>query len=759
MPENLSIALSLAEEAGLLMGDVASINRDKIAKHRNLGGFSYALEEIQKMSLTERELLFGESDMQACFNIIINHRNPQSLTSALILAQKNRLLIGDATEANRKAIMNFKQPWPYAIAESLIRATDEGLLTGEAAQANRDIIANHQQSGEACTILIIAQNAGLLTGEVAQTNRDAIAKLGYQPVQQIADALACAQGILSGPAAQKNFISIVNHQNPHDLRQALGDWYKSIYLKGSGAQANFNAIVQHEHPRWVSEALERVYYRCPSLLQGEEAQANFDAIVHHAEPPDLANSLMDLNDMGWLQFKEDLVYYRTLFVNHREPSKVVASLVIAKNSALLAGEAAQVNRDAIAQHQNISGLEAALALIRRARLLDQHRFSQLILYSTILFTPDDQDNIWSRIPAHTLTPEIWDNLMRICRANQVNVDAGRVHIWRYIQQQLLGAEAQGFNAVQSTHTASIHQTVSESARRLKELYKDEIHDKIPEILSLIKEWILAQPNQDAAKRAITYFVESPYDFEDSTSKVTMKELLALCWTAIHDENQRLGTLEDAQALFLEGLYDIQRAYNLSDDFKDMGGDDKTACASGAFNKLIEKLVGVHPAITQRYITHQGAVRKLIPLILETAKTYMDSSVFTGDDVSSLKESILSQVREQLYFEYGGAQFERLTAPYETFDVFKRSEDYGLFQSILEKNNTVDLELMLEGMLLVPQKEVDEKLTTLLEAAINKKEPVKKVLSKEEVRNARLKFFEHKFASDPDVKPNEPSSRK
>src|SRR3990167_11486010 len=186
MPEILSIALSLAEEAGLLMGDVASINRDKIAKHRNLGGFSYALEEIQKMSLTERELLFGESDMQAFFNIIINHRNPQSLTSALILAQKNRLLIGDATEANRKAIMNFKQPWPYYIAESLIRATDEGLLTGEAAQANRDIIANHQQSGEACTILIIAQNAGLLTGEVAQTNRDAIAKLGYQPVQQIA---------------------------------------------------------------------------------------------------------------------------------------------------------------------------------------------------------------------------------------------------------------------------------------------------------------------------------------------------------------------------------------------------------------------------------------------------------------------------------------------------------------------------------------------------------------------------------------------
>jgi hypothetical protein len=39
----------------------------------------------------------------------------------------------------------------------------------------------------------------------------------------------------------------------------------------------------------------------------------------------------------------------------------------------------------------------------------------------------------------------------------------------------------------------------------------------------------------------------------------------LAFTAIHDETKRQGTLEDALALFVEGLYEIQRGDNLNED--------------------------------------------------------------------------------------------------------------------------------------------------------------------------------------------------
>ncbi len=57
----------------------------------------------------------------------------------------------------------------------------------------------------------------------------------------------------------------------------------------------------------------------------------------------------------------------------------------------------------------------------------------------------------------------------------------------------------------------------------------------------------------------------------------------------------------------------------------MGGEDRTACAAGTFNKLIEKLVSIHPDAEQAYmndkwlILNQKSLCLKKPVLISTLK--------------------------------------------------------------------------------------------------------------------------------------------
>jgi hypothetical protein len=228
-------------------------------------------------------------------------------------------------------------------------------------------------------------------------------------------------------------------------------------------------------------------------------------------------------------------------------------------------------------------------------------------------------------------------------------------------------------------------------------------------------------------------------------------------------------VDDAESLFLQGLYAIQRAYNLSDKFEDREGSDKTACASGTFNKFIEKLVGVHPDAELKYITAQGALFKLLPLSREATKSHLIKADLEGLTVAALKEKIHASVREQLLFEFGStAELRALTSPYESFEAFQASEHYTNFQVFLKHAQDTGLELMLEVKLLVADDVLDKEMTKLLVAEGDKKpaaEEAKEALdekpaSQAELRAARLAFFKERKEStgiQPDV-PGQNSSQ-
>ena len=128
---------------------------------------------------------------------------------------------------------------------------------------------------------------------------------------------------------------------------------------------------------------------------------------------------------------------------------------------------------------------------------------------------------------------------------------------------------------------------------------------------------------EAAKRCITRLTADDYTFTDPSSEISIRQLLALSWEAIHDERRREGKLQDAMRRFIEGLYEIQREYNISATGLDLGAsNDSPACTGGTFNKLIEKLVGIHPDAEIDFITPELAGLKLPLVIKEELSNYL-----------------------------------------------------------------------------------------------------------------------------------------
>lgn len=183
------------------------------------------------------------------------------------------------------------------------------------------------------------------------------------------------------------------------------------------------------------------------------------------------------------------------------------------------------------------------------------------------------------------------------------------------------------NDSQSTHTASVHKTASESAARLLQRFPQIRNPRmLAKLNTCIKTFIAALPNDklrnEAAKRCVLRLAAPDHIYTDPASGVTTLELLALSWLAIHDEAMRTSSLEDATRLFIEGLYEIQRGYNLSDTGSDLMGADVYICSGGSFNKLLEKLNGVHPCVAIEVITPTLAAFKFPIVVNEEVKNYL-----------------------------------------------------------------------------------------------------------------------------------------
>ena len=215
---------------------------------------------------------------------------------------------------------------------------------------------------------------------------------------------------------------------------------------------------------------------------------------------------------------------------------------------------------------------------------------------------------------------------------------------------------------QSTHVSSVDRTVAESIVRLKNRYGGRFSpaDKDQMAFDLLawgKRLEVADATTNAAQRALTSILEGATITHEETG-VSLKELLLFCWMAIHDALQRKTSVDDALVMLQEGLYELQRGYNLSNGGVDLGGEDEEVCEPGMFNKLVEKLVGIHPDVEIDFITKDVASLKLNAVVKEVALSWYKTNALLVNgifkksyDVEPIWNKIREQVKQKMFEEF------------------------------------------------------------------------------------------------------------
>ena len=198
------------------------------------------------------------------------------------------------------------------------------------------------------------------------------------------------------------------------------------------------------------------------------------------------------------------------------------------------------------------------------------------------------------------------------------------------------------NYSQSTHQQSIHESVSESAYKLNIRYSKLIeNEKLDKLINKLskdiknvfssKKIFIKDKDKDNFKnkeeaviRCLDRITDIEYTFLDENSGLSVRELLALVYIAINDSSLRVGNLDNALENIIEGLYEIQMGDNIV--FVDEGSKDyadSPICTSGTFNKLIEKLQGIHPDCELRFISKSTASLKLPIIAKEESNKYLN----------------------------------------------------------------------------------------------------------------------------------------
>jgi hypothetical protein len=333
--------------------------------------------------------------------------------------------------------------------------------------------------------------------------------------------------------------------------------------------------------------------------------------------------------------------------------------------------------------------EDALALLMAAVAtndIDKEQVLQISMEASLaLCNPD----IRSLVRDHIVTwPQIFDidreHRLALTDADiQARLRAGEV-AFDYILH-----DPAAINPAQSTHTASVHQSSSESAVQLMRTYGSKLYERsVEDVAQEIRTVMLnlsPQLNEDLeehegeflekctiAQACLLRLTERTPDnqyrhnFQDPGSSVYNVELLVLAYLAICDDAKRIGKFSDAFKLFIEGLCEIQRGYNANPMLRDGDdADDRPICAAGTFNKFIEKLQGIHPFCNIRYITKATASvnlkRAVVSYLAELATPQTKQELFnfvklisalSADYFEETYAYIKPAIAERMYMEFG-----------------------------------------------------------------------------------------------------------
>lgn len=427
---------------------------------------------------------------------------------------------------------------------------------------------------------------------------------------------------------EDNKAILLGHKNAHVLAYAIFLLEDKLLF----TQDLFNRLVIHDSPdqlaiAWIklSQAELSTPENLDFLCRSQQCQNLSQAflILHGAELLCPAYQLHLSQHPRPISLAHGLKLLEQAKINHTASQKIIfehPQLVMLKDAMELLDGLKILNWDnfiGLAAQKNLENLLVILKTLMRRGLLTASNYAAITQTEhAILLHEAVQTEIWSRLPEHRLSQELLRRLYSAARS------ADPMHALTTLRDQVLGATGaaiMSLNSAQSTHMASVHASVSTSARNLYAIYGRDLDVDLVlvQVLAIIDRSAPSAIN-DAAKRGLERIMTAELAFVDPGSKISIAQLLAVAYLALQDDSRRIGTVHDAETLLVEGLYEMQRGYNLSaDGWDDGAADDLPICAAGSFNKIMEKLTGVHEAVELSYVSHVGAQMKA-PRVIDAA---------------------------------------------------------------------------------------------------------------------------------------------
>ena len=324
--------------------------------------------------------------------------------------------------------------------------------------------------------------------------------------------------------------------------------------------------------------------------------------------------------------------------------------------------------------------------ISQAGFLNQRVLSFLLDHGALF--DENFITIWGNVPPHLFTEELLIRLMLCCEQHHQNPVRFLRQI-RLLVDDVLGIRQQAMNTVvanrQNTHTASVHRTVSESAIRLRDAFTQEMQtERLNGLSTELFELIMRQEDSlrhAYAKRYFQHYIMRSM-FVDPLSQVSLKSLVLLFFLAL----KTTGTFnqEEQVAHLMTTLHELQRDGNIDQHDRDNGdANDKPSCLSGAFNKFVYKLQGIHPAVQVAVVDKASAAEKLgfltRKLMHEGLKQALSERerIFPSLDafLDEKQEEIWRQVKRQLLQELSSEFGSLFTKPGELTTFVDAGQDF------------------------------------------------------------------------------------
>ena len=631
------------------------------------------------------------------FDILVKRSTPPRGEAEILLNDFTRLLFGNI-DANRELEHRRQRIWMKTNIVDIFEAlANANLLSADNVHL---IYHSYGHSDDLITILKVFANTTLLSNE--QLKKITLKISDY--------SLRQAFGILKA----KNLLTAENIEaviNKPELAIVFDENTKA----GTLTDARRNILINHESPLHLARAFACLDKN--DLLNAE----NETILINHPRPHDLAfafsylakaNITIPNIKAAVIAYPDthalELAFFRlschdllneeraNKILTHRRPGPDGVSNIVEMAFYTLQADdiLTAENVDAVLAHPMPSYLADLFVVFSKAGHLtpDTARMWSNVPYQ-IVCSKDFSDILKYDMPRHLITPHMQAELLRLGSDVNVAIDDRKLQMIRYlngilnpvlVMQPLRNPDRRylllpshlrnqaapvNINYAQSVHADSVHKSASSSARKLKELYGKNLD--IQAKLNEMGQWVNSLDDDSleilTAKRAFP--VIRNHHFTDRESGVTTPELIALIWCGIHDDDSRLSTLSEAKKVLVEALYEYQRGYNLDAAGNEQGGDDHEICVGGTFNKLLEKMQYILPAVEIRFITNETASLKLPNLVREEAvkyllgkqksadtaekKTDFDKLLnqFCEEGISAVWENIRKDVFELFYDEF------------------------------------------------------------------------------------------------------------